>query len=354
MRSEAPPEPIIEPDLPIVDPHHHLWFLTPEALTAIEALGAEACRAFPPAHGGAVRYLFDELMADLTSGHNIRGTVFVDGHAMFRKSGPVALRSVGEVEFANGVAAMAGSGTFGAVQACAGIVGNVDLRIGDAVEDVLNMHIRAGGGRYRGVRCGALTAYDADPKILGSGGVPHLLQDPEFRSGFERLNGLGLSFDAWLLEPQLPELIDLARAFPRTQIILDHLGGPVGVGRYLGKRDERYPVWRKSIRALSACPNVAVKIGGLGMPMPGFKSFRSSPLASSADLALEWRPYVEAAIEAFGAERCMFESNFPVDAVTCSYPVLWNAFKRLAAGASRQEKAALFEGTAKRVYRLEL
>jgi L-fuconolactonase len=348
-------EPIIEPDLPIVDPHHHLWFLTDRFLTQLADTKSVVARAMTPTYRRRARYLHDELMADLTSGHNIRATVFVDAHAMYRVKGPEALRSMGEVEFVNGIAAMAASETFGDVKACAGIVGNVDLRLGDAVEEVLRAHLQAGGGRYRGVRCAEIMAYDEDFSLLGPyGGVPHLLLDSTFRAGFQWLHKLGLTFDAWLLEPQLPDLIDLARAFPQTQIILDHLGAPVGIARYAGQRETRFSIWRDNIRRLSSCHNVAVKLGGLGMPLAGFESFMSTPPRTSAQLAAEWKPYIETCIEAFGADRCMFESNFPVDAATCSYPVLWNTFKRLAAGASIDDKRALFSGTATRLYRLDL
>ncbi|MDR3509805.1 MAG: amidohydrolase family protein [Caulobacteraceae bacterium] len=165
---------------------------------------------------------------------------------------------------------------------------------------------------------------------------------------------LGLSFDAWMLEPQLPDLIDLARAFPDTAIILDHVGTPLGIGAYKGRRAERFGVWREHIRELAKSPKVSVKLGGLAMVFPGFESFMASPAATSAELAAEWKPYIETCIEAFGVDRCMFESNFPVDYCSCDYDVLWNAFKVLAADYSRDEKTALFSGTAGRVYHLKI
>lgn len=346
-------EPIIEPDLPIVDPHHHLWFMPEAALAAMERSDSPCTRALVPTFRRHARYLFDEFMADLTSGHNVRASVYVDARSMYRASGPEAMRSVGEVEFVNGIAAMAASGVFGDVKACAGIVGGVDLRLGDAVEDVLKSHLQAGGGRYRGVRSSIV--YDEDSTILGAGvGAPHVLLDPTFRRGFKRLSQFGLSFDAWPFEPQLPELIELARAFPETPIILNHVGTPMGVGRFAGRREERFPIWRDQIRTLSQCANVSVKLGGLGIPFGGFKSNLATPPATSTQLAEEWKPYIETCIEAFGAHRCMFESNFPVDAAVGTYTVVWNAFKRLAAGASSDEKTALFSGTAIRVYRLDI
>lgn len=353
LANEVSVEPIIEPDLPIVDAHHHLWLLTEATISAMEARDSISARALAPNFRRHARYLFDEFISDIGSGHNVRATVYVEAHAMYRASGPEALKSVGEIEFVSGVAAMAASGLFGDVKACAGIVGGAELRLGDAVEEVLTAHILAGGGRYRGVR--SPIVFDADPKILGAGaGVPHLLLDATFRRGFRKLGELGLSFDAWLLEPQLPELIDIARSIPGTQIILNHVGAPVVVGRFSGKRAERFEIWRDNIRTLAQCTNVAVKLGGLGIPFGGFKSYMSNPPATSLQLAEEWRPYIETCIDAFGSQRCMFESNFPVDAAAGAYPVVWNAFKRIVEGTSKDEKLALFSGTATRIYRLDI
>jgi predicted TIM-barrel fold metal-dependent hydrolase len=341
-------EEILEPDLPIVDPHHHLWD-RPAALIA---------RLPPPKHGfehvirRSPRYLLDELLADMKSGHNVRATVYMECGSMYRADAPAPMRPVGETEFVNGVAAMCASGLYGDVRARAAIVGTADLRLGAPVTEVLEAHMAAGGGRFRGIRHSA--SWDADPDVLGPlhRGVEGLYRQADFRDGFARLEPLGLSFDAWLLEPQLPDLIDLARAFPGVQVVLDHVGTPLGIGRYAGRRDERFGVWRESIQALAALPNVSVKIGGLAMVFPGFPSFMADPPASSQQLAAEWKPYVETCVQVFGAERCMFESNFPVDIGSCDYATLWNAFKRLAAGCSADEKAALFSATATRVYRL--
>ncbi len=341
-------EHILEPELPIVDPHHHLW-IRPKG-------------AFPPpphhpflaAIKNLDRYLVEDLLGDMTSGHNVRATVFVECRSMYRADGPEALRCVGETEFVNGQAAICASGLFGDLRACAGIVGYADLQMGAAVEDVLRSHIAAGHGRFRGIRSSASS--DPDANVLGPlpGRAPGLYRDPKFREGFAVLHRLGLSFDAWLLEPQLPDLIDLARAFPETTIVLDHVGTPLGIASYNGKREKRFPAWRENIGALAKCPNVVVKLGGLAMCFPGFPSFMCDPPASSEQLAAEWKPYIETCIEAFGATRCMFESNFPVDIGTCDYATLWNAFKLLAQNCSADDKAALFSGTAKRVYRLEI
>jgi L-fuconolactonase len=348
----ATPEAILDPDLPIVDAHHHLWFFPETAIATMEKLDSLVARLSVPTYRRNARYLLDEYMTDVQTGHNVRASVFVDARAMYRTTGSDEMKSVGEIEFVNGVAAMAASGLFGDVKVGAGIVGGADLRMGDAIESVLMAHIQVGGGRYRGVRA-AWTIHDADERILGAGRPAGVLLDAKFREGFQWLQRLGLSFDALILEPQLPELVDLARAFPYTSIVLNHVGMPVGVGRYAGKRQERFVTWRDNMRALADCDNVTVKLGGLGVGLAAFDSARSTSPPTSAQLASEWRPYIETCIEQFGAHRCMFESNFPVDSAACSYPVLWNAFKRIAAGCSNEEKTALFSDTAARVYRLQ-
>ena len=297
----------------------------------------------------------DQLLADLTGGHNLRATVYIECGAMYRADGPDALKCVGETEFVNGIAAMTASGIYGPLRACLGIVGHVDLRIGDAAEDALRAHIAAANGRFRGIRHSA--AYDEDPNVLDplSGrNTAGLYLDRKFRDGFKHLQKLGLTFDAWMLEPQLPDLIDLARAFPATTIVLDHVGTPLGIGQYKGKREERFAIWRENIKTLAACPNVNVKVGGLPMPFGGWRARMAGPDETSQTLAAQWKPYVEACIEAFGVRRCMFESNFPVDRFGATYTALWNAFKRLAKAYSADEKTALFSGTAKRVYRLNI
>lgn len=340
-------ETILDPALPIIDPHHHLW-----DRRALVAHLPPPQHAFEHIIRRHPRYFLDELLADTGAGHNVRATVYLECGSFYRADGPDAMKPVGETEFVNGVAAMAASGTYGETRACAAIVGHVDMTLGDAATPVLEAHIAAGGGRFRGIRHSA--SWNADNAVLGPlvRMKEGLYRSDAFRAGFKRLAPLGMSFDAWMLEPQLGDLVDLARAFPDTTIILDHVGTPLGIASYAGKREERFPVWRDSIKALASCENVNVKLGGLAMPFPGFASLMSSPPASSEQLAAEWKPYIETCIEAFGAGRCMFESNFPVDALTCDYATLWNAFKRVAAGASATEKTALFSGTAARVYRI--
>ncbi|MDB5453290.1 MAG: amidohydrolase [Caulobacteraceae bacterium] len=340
-------EAILEPDLPIIDPHHHLW-----DRRAILAQAPAPRHGFEHVIRRAPHYLLDELLADTGSGHNVRATVFVECRSMYRADGSVELKPVGETEFVNGIAAQCASGLYGEIRACAGIVGHVDLTLGQAAGSVLDAHLAA-SPRFRGVRHSA--SWDADPDVLGplhlrSAG---LYRDATFRQGFAQLAPRGLSFDAWLLEPQLPDLIDLARAFPDTSIVLDHVGTPLGVGAYRGRLPERFETWRSSIRDLAQCPNVVVKLGGLAMAFCNLPSFMSEPPAASTQLAQEWRPYIETCIEAFGPDRAMFESNFPVDILSCDYATLWNALKLIAKDASADEKRALFAGTAKRVYRLD-
>ena len=321
-------EAIIEPDLPIVDPHHHL--------------------VNRPETG---RYLLPELLADIGTGHNITATVYLEWLSMYRAEGAVELRPVGEIEFANGVAAMSASGTYGETRVCAGIVGYADLALGAPVERVLEAMIGAGGGRFRGIRF--ITASHPDQAAWGSAIIrpEGLLMDPQLREGFARLAPLGLSFDAWMYHTQLGELVGLARAFPETPIVLDHVGGAIGLGRYAGRRDEVFAEWGARIRELAACPNVHIKLGGLGMRMFGFTLHTRELPPSSEELDAAWRPYMETCIAAFGPDRAMFESNFPVDKGSCSYAALWNAFKRITAGCSAAEKQALFAGTATKFYR---
>jgi L-fuconolactonase len=342
-------EPILEPELPIVDSHHHLWDrmgMLLQALPPSEHPFVDILRHTP-------RYLFDELLADLGCGHDVRATVYMECGAMYRADASAHLMPVGEVEFVNGVAAMSASGLYGPVRACAAIVGHADLRLGGAAEEVLQALSAAAPSRFRGIRQSA--SHDDDPGVLGplAGRVPGgLYRDARFREGFAVLARLGLSFDAWMLEPQLPDLVDLARAFPQTTIVLDHVGTPLGIGAYRGRLPERFDAWRTSIRELATCQNVVVKLGGLAMPFAGFGWSYANRPRSSEELAKAWRPYIDACIEAFGAGRAMFESNFPVDGYTCSYRMLWNALKRTAASCSATEKRDLFSATAARVYRL--
>ena len=294
------------------------------------------------------------MAADVASGHNIVATVYVDCRSMYRANGPEGFRPVGEVEFANGVAAMSASGGYGPAAICAGIVSHVNLLLGEAARPVLEAEIAAGNGRFRGIRHSS--AWDADPNVahMYATRPKGLLLDPTFRKGFACLAPLGLSFDAWLFHPQIGELTDLARAFPETKSVLDHCGGPVGLGRYANRREEIFAGWKASILEIAKCPNVVVKLGGLAMRLLGFDFHERTVPPSSENAAAAWRPYIETCIEAFGPDRGMFESNFPPDKGQCSYQVIFNAFKRIAVQYSEAEKTALFSRTATDFYRLRL
>lgn len=320
-------EEAIEPERPIVDAHHHLW----------------------DKPGG--RYLLDEMLADIGGGHNVVATVFVEGKCHWRSDGPEPLRPVGETELIARIAEDAARRET-AAHVGAAIVGYADLRLGDAVGPVLDAHIEAGRGRFRGVR--DTSAWHADPEARGSVIVQPagMLYDPRMRRGLEELSRRNLVFDAWMYHTQLNDVVDLAHDLPRLSIVLNHVGGPIGNGPYAGRRDEVAQDWRHFMVRLSRFDNVVVKLGGFGMPMTGFDFHERSLPPTSQDLAAAWGDYMGATIDIFGAERCMFESNFPVDKGTTSYPVLWNAFKRIASGRSEVAKDALFSGTARRIYSL--
>jgi L-fuconolactonase len=320
-------EEVLEPDLPIVDAHHHLWD-----------------RSTP--------YLESQLASDLRCGHNIRGTVYIECSFAYRAEGDPRFASVGEVEYAHGVAALFASGYHGAVRACAGIVGKVDLTLGAFAEEVLRACMARAPERFRGIR--HMAAWDASPEVNVLMRPPprDLLMDARFRDGFSKLAPLGLSFDAWVYHPQLPQLIALLDAYPDTRVIIDHIGGLVANGPYAMRKDENFEQWKSSMRALAQRPNVFVKLGGLNMRTHGYNFIDRSHPPTSQELANGWKPHVDTCIELFGPERCMFESNFPPDKCGVSAVVLWNAFKRLAAGYSSSEKADLFAGTAVRAYRL--
>ncbi len=325
-------EDILEPDVPICDPHHHLWDHPPGV--------------------GIHRYLIDELIADTGSGHNVTSTVFVECKSMYRADGPSAMRPVGETEFVNGVAAMSRSGRYGPTRVAAGIVSFADLTLGEGVGHVLDAHIAA-SPRFRGIRHAA--GWDASDQVRNShtNPPPGLFADGRFRRGFAELARRGLTFDAWLYHPQLPEVTSLARAFPDTTIVLDHFGGPLGIGPYEGRRKQIFTYWRDAIRDVASCPNVFAKLGGLVMPINGFGFHHRERPATSAELVDATRDWYLHAIDCFGPARCMFESNVPVDKASCSYHVLWNSFKRIAEGFAPGDKAALFHDTAVRAYRLD-
>ncbi len=317
-------ETLLEPDLAICDPHHHLWR-----------------RPNNP-------YLRDDFLRDASGGHRIVSSVAVECGAMYRDGGPPELRPVGETEFLESIAAensRAGSDT----AVAASIVAYADLTLGDGVAGVLEAHRKASPGRLRGIRFS--TMWDASDSFR-SVPRPGLLREAAVRKGFACLQPHGLSFDAWLYHSQLPELVELARNFPEVPIILDHIGGPLGLGPYEGRRTEVFQTWSGDMTALSSCPNIVLKLGGVGSLRSGYDWHQRALKPGSTELAEAMRPYFEFCIEKFSADRCMFESNFPVDRISYSYVSVWNAFKIMSRGYSAEERKALFHDTAARVYRL--
>lgn len=320
-------EQALEPKLPICDPHHHLW-------------------DYPGS-----RYLVHDFLRDLSGGHRVVRTVFVECQQFYETQDAEELKPVGETRFVDAVAG-SHSTPLGPVNVAAGIISFADLTLGAAVESVLETHCAA-SRRFRGVR--HASAWDASNSIHNAHThpPPHLLADSRFREGAACLERMGLVFDAWLYHPQLSELTDFAHAFPGLTIVLDHAAGPLGIGPYQERRDEVFSAWRAGLKGLAGCENVSVKLGGRTMTSAGFGWHRRETPPGSEELALAIAPYFETCIELFGANRCMFESNFPVDRISCSYTVLWNAFKRLTRRYSEVERAHLFHDAAARAYRLD-
>ncbi len=320
-------EAALEPRLPIIDPHHHLW------------------------DRPGNRYLLEELVADMR-GQNVRQTVFVECTSMYRATGPDEFKVVGETEFVQGIAAASASGRYGEPRVAAGIVGSADFRLGDRVQPVLEAHLAASLQRFRGIRHRAAwadrTVVPNQPADLPD----HVLLDPAFRKGFAYLRQYGMTFEGWVYHTHIADLTDLARAFPDTTIIFNHLGGPIGVGSYAGRREEIFAAWKPAIAALAKCPNVVAKVGGIQMVVNGYGWHERQRPPTSDELLNANKDWYRYTIEQFGPGRCMFESNFPVDKLSCSYTVLWNQFKKLTQGFSADERGAMFHDTAMRVYRL--
>lgn len=323
-------EPALEPALAIVDAHHHLW----DRQTG--------------------RYLADEFGKDVASGHRVVSTVYVQCRSMLRDDGPDAMKPVGEVEFANGIAAMFASGAYGPARCCEAIVGGADLTLGEELDAVLETMLQVSGGRLRAIR--NPLAWHANPEVSSSPVTPprDLMANPAFRQGVGALGRFGLSLDAWIYHTQLDDLYELARAAEHVTVVIDHFGGPLGMGPHAGQRAAVHAEWKRKLARLAGLPNTRIKLGGAGMKVFGFDFAERELPPSSEELACAWRPYFDTCVELFGVNRCMFESNFPVDKGMFSYGVLWNAFKRLASAMSADEKAALFSRTAAATYRLAI
>ncbi|MQF68855.1 amidohydrolase [SAR202 cluster bacterium AD-804-J14_MRT_500m] len=326
-------EPALEPEIPICDPHHHFWDFR------IQRIPYQ-------------RYLLHELIEDVSSGHNVRSTVFVEARAMYRAEGSEEMRSVGEVEFVQGLAAASASGLYGDCRAAAGIVGRANLNLGDQVEPVLEALQVASPNRFRGIRHSV--TWDPNPEIENTAAIrlEGQLANDEFRAGARVLSRMGLSLEAWLYFHQMAELADFANCVPDLSIVLNHIGGLMRIGPYANREDEVMTTWRSGITRLAECPNVTIKLGGIGMPQTGFDWHARSEPIGSEELADAMAPLMDYCIDKFGPNRSMFESNFPVDKISYSYNVMYNAFKRLSKGYSDEERAALFHDTATRIYKL--
>ena len=325
-------EPTLEPEIPICDPHHHLWEYRPE----------------PAAYQ---RYLLPELADDINSGHNVRSTVFIEVRSNYRTDGPEEMRSVGEVEFVEALAETSATGRYGPSKAAAGIIGRADLKLGGAVKPVLEALQAASPNRFRGIRHSV--GWDPHPEVEDRE-IERCLENEGYRAGARALSGMGLCLETSMYFPQLAELAEFAKALPDLPIVLNHLGGLMRTGPYSNIDDEVRATWRNGIDQVSVCPNIIMKLGGVGMPRMGFDwHTRTKPVASE-ELAESIAPFINYAIEKFGPNRCMFESNFPPDKVSYSYSVMYNAFKRLSRGYSAAERAAMFHDNAARVYGIDV
>ena len=328
-------EPIIEPDLPICDPHHHFWDFRSE-------------------RSPYERYLLHELSADVGGGHNVLSTVFVEARAMYRLDGPEELKPAGEVEFVQGLAAASASGLYGKTKVAAAIVGHANLNLGDRVEPVLDALIQASPNRFRGIRHSV--TWDSSPEVENTAAhkIEGQLSSEVFRAGARILAAKGLTFEAWLFAPQLAELAEFAKAVPNLTIILNHIGGLLRTGPYANNDDEVLTNWRGGIAAVAECPNVNIKLGGIGMRLMGFGWEKRAIPIGSDELAESIGPLMNYCIEKFGPQRSMFESNFPVDKIAFSYNVMYNAFKKLSREYSTEERSAMFHDTATTVYTIQI
>lgn len=329
----------VDPERAIVDPHHHLW------------------------NRNSSTYLAAELLADTTGTHNITQTVFVECRSKYDRDADVAMQPVGETRFVSGEAkaldslasdAQREDPSRGATKIGA-IVSHADMMLGDAVEAVLAAHDEAGGGLFRGIR--HAVSWDAHPDVPTGHSDPseRMMATEAFHAGVKKLGAMGFSYDAWMYHPQLPDLLDLARDVPQTAIVLDHLGGPMGIGPYAADHDSAMSNWRASMTDLATCDNITVKVGGIGMDGYYGLGWVDQPVPPDSDAVVAaWQDRVHFCIDTFGPGRCMFESNFPVDRQALTYPVLWNALQKMAARYTDEEQDQMFSGTAARVYQLDL
>lgn len=329
--ARAEPEEPIRPDLPIIDTHMHLWH-----------------------HASGYRYFVEEHAADIaTSKRKIAATVYVECGSYYRADGPADMRSVGETQYAAGMAAIAESGKYGDTRIAGGIVANADMTADPArLDDILDAHEDAANGRLRGIRRSA--KWDADP-VVASGKVadgPGILTDLQFQVGVRLLARRGLIYEATIFHPQIEDVTDLARAAPDTTIVVNHCGSPLGYGGYRGKEDAVFADWHASMHELSQEPNVTVKLGGMLMSLGNFDFKAAKRPPTSEEIAELWRPWLESCVDLFGPERCMLASNFPVEKAGIGYSAIWNVFMRVFSSYSDDELRKLTSGTASHVYSL--
>jgi len=324
-------EPILDPAMPIIDTLHHLF------------------------DRGPLRFMLEDYLACASLGHNIIGSVYVETQAMMRADGPRALRPLGEIEFATGVAAMAASGVYGSCRVAAGIVGYADMTLGDDIAPLLDRAMAMAPERFQGVRQIALAHPDPNVlRFLTNRPPADLLKHPALPHALRQLGLRGLSFEATVLHHQMPELAGVVARNDGTSFVLSHMGLATAPGTGPQARAEVFDIWRDNLRGLARQPNIVCKIGGLGTSYWGF-GFNTRPgPVTSEELAETWKPYIETAIEAFGPDRCMMESDYPNDGRSCGFVPLWNAYKRVVGSHSAAEQAALFHGTARRFYRLDI
>lgn len=335
-RPDLTPEPALDADMPICDPHHHFWVSRPD---------------YPGSMTWQKQYLLSDLAEDVNSGHNVRSTVFVEAKSEYRTDGPEEMRPVGEVEFVEAMATESASGAYGPLHAAAAIIGHADLKLGERVRPVLEAMLAASPNRFRGIRHSA--RWDASPE-LGNRESKGLLADEDYQAGARVLADMGLCLENSLYFPQLAELAEFAKAVPELTIVLNHIGGLIRVGPYANRDNEVLLAWRAGIAAVAQCPNIVIKLGGVGQDRYGFDWQQRTVPIGSIELAESLSPLMNHCIEQFGPVRCMFESNFPVDKVSYSYSVLYNAFKRLSKDYSTVERAAMFHDVAARVYRIHV
>jgi len=327
-------EEIIDPEREIIDPHHHLWHGPDD----------------PPGIKESYRYLLQDLWKDTSSGHNIKKTVFIDCGQEYYSDGPEAFKPVGETEFVAEIASQAAS-DYSQAQ-ISGIIGHANMMLGSNVKEVLELHVEKGNGLFRGIRHAG--GWDSDERVKNahSHPTPHIYLEDKFQEGLQELSSMNMVFDTWHYHNQIKDLTKLAKNLPELIIVHDHFGGPLGIGPYKDKREEIFVQWQEDIHELSQCNNVYSKLGGLAMPVNGWDWHKRALPATSDEIITEQSRYYHYTLECFGSERCMFESNFPVDKQSVSYHVIWNAYKKLVKDFDEKTKDDLFYNTAEKVYKL--